>query len=90
MGSNMPFICMEYCDMGDLRKVGVVGCWVWTMNPWGVICRSSVWSTAIWETSERWVWGLDYEPMGNNMPFICMEYCDMGDLRKVGVVGCGA
>ena len=29
----MPFICMEYCDMGDLRKVGVVGCRVWTMNP---------------------------------------------------------
>ena len=56
MGSNVPFICMEYCDMGDLRKVGVVECGAWTMNPWGIICRSSVWSTAIWETSESWVW----------------------------------
>lgn len=31
--------------------------------------------------------GLHYEPMGNNVPFICMEYCDKGDLRQVGVVG---
>ena len=29
--------------------------------------------------------GLLHKPMGN-VPFICMEYCDGGDLRKVGVV----
>ena len=29
--------------------------------------------------------GLHYKPMGN-VPFICMEYCDRGDLRQVGVV----
>ena len=29
--------------------------------------------------------GLQYQPMGN-VPFICMEYCDKGDLRQVGVV----
>ena len=29
--------------------------------------------------------GLKYQPMGNT-PFICMEYCDGGDLRQVGVV----
>ena len=36
MRSNVPFICMEYCDMGDLRKVGVVGCGAWAM---GIMCR---------------------------------------------------
>lgn len=29
--------------------------------------------------------GLNYQPMVN-VPFICMEYCDRGDLRQVGVV----
>ncbi len=28
--------------------------------------------------------GLQYERI-SNVPFICMEYCDKGDLRQVGV-----
>lgn len=54
MGNNVPFIFMEYCDVGDLRQVGVVRGVVFTMNPWGIMCCSFVWSTVMWET--WWVW----------------------------------
>ena len=32
--------------------------------------------------------GLDYLIPMSNTPFICMEYCDGGDLRQVGNIVC--
>ena len=53
MGSNVPFICMEYCDMGDLRQVGVV--WDYCNQYWDVDGRCGL--------------GLQYKSIGSNVPF---------------------
>ena len=58
---NVPFICMEYCDKGDLRQVGVVmgvydqgDRWVWSMNDQG-----DRWVWSMNDQGDRWVWSMN-------------------------------